>query len=104
MDSVTSLAPTLRKNVYMIGKKRGWQNLYGLVDVKKNIVEKPEWSQISLTECNDLAVLKTDSTTVVKNIVEGRVIVSASKDWRVLVDCRSSIIQELGLEKIIKKL
>jgi len=102
MDSVTSLAPTLRKNVYMIGKKRGWQNLYGLVDVKKNIVEKPEWSQISLTECNDLAVLKTDSTTVVKNIVEGRVIVSASKDWRVLVDCRSSIIQELGLEKIIK--
>jgi hypothetical protein len=101
MDSVTSLSPTLHKDVYMFGKKRSWQTLYGLIDDKKAIVEKPDWSQISLADCNDLAVLKTDSTTVVKNIAEDKVIVSASKEWRVLVDCRSSIIQKLGLEKII---
>ena len=37
MDSVTSLAPTLRKNVYMIGKNEDGKTFMVLVDVKRTL-------------------------------------------------------------------
>lgn len=93
MDSVTSLSPTRLKDVYVFSKKKSWQDLFGLAAANKTIIEAPEWEQISLVECNDLAIMKRGREVVVKNISENKKVLALSNDWRLTVDCKRANIQ-----------
>ena len=102
MDSVKNLYKDHRSDYFLIGQKENEYKYYGLVDKNKKEIISPIWREIEVHGCNELVVLKGDSTFHLRKIGSDKDILKVSKDRHIYINCKDQKINIFNKGKSIK--